>query len=387
MKFAFPALAVAASMVGATAAASQPSDLIRVSSRSYPTDSTINFGDVQGYINVAFGVGIKSSRITEIIDEYLKSNRAFFLGGKSTGTVLIQLEVKAGTNIIVTQPLFTATYTESGFLFKQDSESTNQLSWSKTVANWINITDITNILDVSISATDGSSATADPKLFDIVNNIAVSTLNLANVPASALVTAATSIASQVAPLLDHSSSKSLSSDETMAFILHGSAQNANGVTFLIPADDGGTGIPIRVSLETDTAKAGPYIPGQGFVRPNPSSFYRNATFTADAAEINVFDNIAVLKDTNNPAKALVASMSAGDPYAKDDIGTACEQLYDLLGMYLTSRDQRAAYWAFLNQYYSLLKKNPKAAECVTSLSKATSALFAVDNIPLDKIGF
>ena len=278
-----------------------------------------------------------------------------------SGNYIVSLDVAIGDKIIATEPIMSATWEESKFLFVTTSEKSNiVINRNGILIDDIVVDSETNTISFSMKVRYSSNTSVDMSLLTELSQLS-RTASLAGLSpgVQAVSDAYAPFATILSKLLSKYTDVSIVDNTTGAFTL---------------LDDGfpnqlrynGTNFKVNIYLKTLNSQLPTNFSPEGFKISNFGLPLTEVKSGVGAARAPVIDLISAGADkVAGFVKAITdgAPLGSPKPASETEIHDSCVALKNKLNKFVTSRDAALVYWSFLRSFHAALVQYKDGVSC------------------------
>lgn len=326
-----------------------------------PTFAGIEPRLVYGFVSYDFAfAGKDGAARSQSASAFLQSLIKSKFENKS-GNYIVSLDLSIGDKIIATEPLMSATWESTKFLFITTSEKSNiVVNRNGVLMDDIVVDSDTNRISLSMKVRYSSSTSVDMSLLTELSQLAkTASLGGLSPGVQAVSEAYTPFATILTKLLSKYSERSIIDNTTGAFTLLDDGF-ANQLRY------NGTNFKVNIYLKTRSSQLPTNYSPAGFKISNFSLPLTEVKSGVGAARAPVMDLISAGTDR---AGVLVKAMMEGvivglpKPQSETEIRDSCASLKAKLNKFVTSRDATLLYWSFLRTFQTELSRYEDGANC------------------------
>ncbi|MES0139391.1 hypothetical protein NKJ88_31300 [Mesorhizobium sp. M0016] len=278
-----------------------------------------------------------------------------------SGNYIVSLDVAIGDKMIATEPIMSATWESSKFLFITTSEKSNiVINRNGVLVDDIVVDSDTNRISISMKVRYSSNTSVDMSLLTELSQLA-KTASLAGLSpgVQAVSEAYAPFATILTKILSKYTDVSIVDNTTGAFTLLDEGF-ANQLRY------NGSNFKVNIYLKTLNSQLPTNFSPIGFKISNFSLPLTEVKSGVGAARAPVIDLIAAGTDRVGVfVKAIAEGSTIGSPKpaSETEIRDSCASLRTRLNKFVTSRDAALLYWSFLRSFHTELSRYKDGAKC------------------------
>jgi len=278
-----------------------------------------------------------------------------------SGNYIVSLDVSIGDKIIATEPIMSATWEESKFLFVTTSEKSNiVINRNGILVDDIVVDADTNTISFSMKVRYSSNTSVDMSLLTELSQLSkTASLSGLSPGVQAVSDAYAPFATILTKLLSKYTDVSIVDNTTGAFTLLDEG-------FPNQLRYNGTNFKVNIYLKTLNSQLPTNFSPEGFKISNFALPLTEVKSGVGAARAPVIDLISAGTDkVAGFAKAIMDGMPLGSPkpVSETQIQDSCVALKNKLNKFVTSRDAALVYWSFLRSFHAALVQYKDGANC------------------------